>query len=315
MTPVGEHNLSRVSAIVPVHDHVDLLRACLRSVPGGVEVVVVDDCSSEDVIAIRDEFPSATVLRNDTNLGFGATANKGLRVASRPVRVVLNSDARLRPGALEKLVDAFDDPRVGIAGPCLVFPDGSPQTSAAAFPTAGRIVAGAFLLNDAFRFVFPHRQFPWALGMARRDHAFDHDVDWVMGTCLAIRAECVEDTGGFDESYFLYVEETDLCWRATRAGWRVRYVAGAVVEHVGGGSTGQPGPHARRLLDSEARFMMRAYGPRSLPGWRRARLIGSGLKVLALAGPAIISRRARARLRWQWAALAHMRQWTADTLP
>src|SRR5438270_340587 len=93
----------------------------LRSSPVGVEVIVVDDGSADgapDVVA--RQFPDVLLIRNDRNRGFGTAANRGLTRATGTIRVILNSDARLRPGALERLVDAFADPRVGVAGPRLV---------------------------------------------------------------------------------------------------------------------------------------------------------------------------------------------------
>lgn len=289
-----------VSVIVPLHNGRDLIEPCLASIPPDVEVVVVDDCSGDgapDLVAER--FPTARLLHNERNLGFGSTANRGLRAARGRVRIVLNSDARLTPGALEPLLAAFDDEGIGVAGPRLTFADGSHQTSAASFPTVGSIVAGSFLLNDVYRRLRPNGRFRWELGLARRDHDRSQDVDWVKGACLAIHARCLEDTGGFDEGYFMYGEETDLCLRARQAGWRVRYVAEALVVHLGGGSTGDPVVHAQRFLRSEARFMERAYGSAVLRRWRAARLVGASVKLAVLALPALGSRRVRNRWRWQ----------------
>jgi GT2 family glycosyltransferase len=297
-----------VSVIVPLHNGRTLIEACLASIPEEAEIVVVDDCSNDGAADfVEATVPRAVVIRNERNLGFGATSNRGLRAAHGRVRVVLNSDARFRPGALEALVVTFDDRDVGIAGPRLVFPDGTHQTSAASFPSPGGIVAGAFLVNEVYRSVFPHRRFRWEMGLARRDHVIDRDVDWVFGTAIALRDEAFEKTGGFDESFFMYVEETDLCWRARASGWKVRYVAAAVVEHLGGGSSGgDPALHARRLLENEERFMRRAYGERGVRRWRIARLVGSAAKVGLLAIPAVVDHRVRARLRWQWSALMDM---------
>ena len=300
---------------MPLFNGRDVIGRCLETIPDHVEAIVVDDGSTDgapDLVAAR--FPFVRILRNSSNLGFGATANRGLQNASGAVRVVLNSDARLRPGALDELVGAFRDQRVGIAGARLVFPDGSHQTSAASFPTPGRTLAGSFLLNEMYRSLWPRGRFRWELGMARRDHDRDRDVDWVMGTCIAIRDLCLQDVGGFDEAYFMYVEETDLCWRAHSAGWLVRYVSSSVVEHEGGGSSGDPSQHAERLLSSEARFMLRSYGPAGLERWAMARLIGSAAKTVILLPVMALDRRLRARWRWQWAALRYIggRRWRSS---
>ncbi len=242
-------------------------------------------------------------MRNPKNLGFGATSNRGLRAASGHVRIVLNSDARFTPGAMERLAAACSETGVGIAGPRLVFADGSHQTSAAAFPTLLSVISGSFLLNDIVRRVFPKRQLRFELGMAKVDHDHDHDVDWVKGACLAITSDCFAATHGFDEAFYMYVEEVDLCWRAREAGLRVRYVSDARVVHLGGGSTGDPSVHAQRLLRSEARFWRRMRGDAVIPRLQMARFVGAAVKIVLLAAPALFSRRACARLRWQWSAL------------
>lgn len=296
-----------VTVVVPLYNGRDLIGDCLRSVPAHAELIVVDDGSTDgapDLVA--REFPAARLLRNDTNRGFGATCNRGLAAAHGAVRVVLNSDARLLPGSIDSLCAAFADPDVGIAGPRLTFADGSHQTSAAAFPTPASIVTGSFLLNELARRVRPGKRFRWELGMAEADHADDRDVDWVKGACLAIRDRCFDATGGFDEAYYMYVEETDLCLRARQLGWRVRYVAGARVVHLGQGSTGDPAVHARRYLQSEERFMVRAHGDGVLGRWAAARAAGSLAKVVALAPAAALSRRARHRWRWHWHAAGYM---------
>lgn len=301
---MNERGHPTVSVVVPLFNGRDLIETCLGSIPEHAEVIVVDDGSTDGAPELVEaRFPRARVLRNERNVGFGTTANRGLAVCTGDVRVVLNSDTRLRPGALEALAGAFDDDGVGIAGARRVFPDGSHQTSAARFPRPSTIVTGSFLLNELYRRVRPNGRFRYELGLARADHDTDQDVDWVTGTCIALSARCYDMLGGFDEGYYLYAEETDLCWRAWRAGFRVRYVSGAVVEHLGGGSTGDPVVHATRMLRSEARFMATAYGERILWRWRLARGVGAAIKVALLAPVAVLDRRARVRLRWQWTAL------------
>ena len=298
----------RVSVVVPLHNGRELIPDCLDSIPPDAEIIVVDDASEDGAPeVVRRRFPRARLIHNERNLGFGSTANRGLAQATGDICVVLNSDARLTPGALEVLCAAFDDPGIGIAGPRLVFPDGTHQTSAAAFPRPANVITGAFLANELFRRLFPRRRFPFELGLARRDHRESRYVDWVLGPCLAIRRSALAGLdGGFDEGYFMYAEETDLCWRARRAGWRVRLVADATVVHLGGGSSGDPVLGAERSMRSEARFMARAYGPAGLRRWRLARTAGALLKIPLLAGPACVDRRARTRLAWQKAALRYV---------
>ncbi|MHB8669968.1 MAG: glycosyltransferase family 2 protein [Acidimicrobiales bacterium] len=293
-----------VAVVVPLYNGRDLIADCLSSVPEGVDIVVVDDASVDGAPELVErDFPGIKLLRNDRNLGFGSAANRGLRACTAEIRVVLNSDARLRPGALEHLREAFRDPEVGVAGPRLVFPDGTHQTSAARFHSVASIMAGAFVLNEVYRFLRPSGRFPFELGLVRRDHDIDQNVDWVLGACIAIRAACLDDIDGFDEGYYMYGEDMDLCWRAHQSAWTVRYVAGAVVEHLGGGSTGEPRLNARRMMRSEERFMARAHGPGALWRWRSARAVSAAMKIVVLAIPAMFDRRIRHRLLWQSSAL------------
>lgn len=294
----------RATVVVPLYNGRDLLPACLESIPDDAEIVVVDDGSTDGAPELVEErFPRARLLRNGQNFGFAATANRGLAVARRPVRLVLNSDARLRPGALEALVAAFDRPDVGIAGPRLVFADGTHQVSAASFPTVGSFVTGSFILNEAFRRLFPNRRFGWELGMTAADHEHDRDVDWVMGAAIAVHERCLADVGGLDEGYRMYVEECDLCWRAREAGWAVRYVAAAEVVHLGGGSGGDPAREARLNIAGEARLMARSHGRDVLPRWRAARLSSSLVKAVVFAALGVGSARMRDRARWHLGAV------------
>lgn len=299
--------MTRASVIVPVYNGRAHLDSCFASIPEWAEVIAVDDGSTDGAPEhIAEHHPRVRLLWHEENRGFGAACNTGMRAAAGEVRVVLNSDARFRAGALEALVAACETDGVGVAGARRVFPDGSHQTSAANFPTVGGIIAGSFLVGELWQRIRPGAPTSWQLALSRAQHEESADVDWVSGTCLAVSGACFEATGGFDEQYHLYVEETDLCFRAKTAGFRVRYLADAVVEHVGGGSTGDPVVHAQRFLRSEARFFAQSYGEASLPAWRRARIVGSAVKVVVLAAPALASRRVRDRWRWQWSALRTM---------
>lgn len=297
-----------VSVVVPLYNGRDLIGACLDSVPDDAELIVVDDGSSDgapDLVA--REHPRATLLRNPANRGFGATANRGLAAATGDVRIVLNSDARLGPGAVDALASAFDDPAVGIAGPRLVFADGSHQVSAGSFPTVGSFVVGSFLVNDLYRRLRPRGRFRWELGMARVDHDHTHDVDWVVGACIAIRSGCFDATGGFDDAFRMYVEECDLCWRARAAGWRTRFVAEARVVHLGGRSgQGAAAAQAKLNLAGEERFMRRAYGDAAVRRWRLARIVSSAGKAVALLALSPFDARVRERARWHRSAVRYL---------
>lgn len=228
-----------VGAVVVNFNAGDHLVECVRSLRrAGIEDVVVVDNASTDGSAQRmaADDPDARLLLSGANLGYGGGVNRGLAAPSdRPYVLVLNPDVVVGPGAVKALVDALDrDPSGGIAGPRIEEADGSVYPSARAFPrlpdAIGHAFVGLFTTDNRFS-----RRYL----MAERDQAAARDVDWVSGACFLARREALDAVGGFDETYFMYLEDVDLCWRVGRAGWRVRYEPAADVAHVKGLSTSQ----------------------------------------------------------------------------
>ncbi len=219
----------------------DLLRQCLRSIPAGVadltyEIIVVDNASTDGSSALAREFPEVRWLQNEENVGFTRANNQALAVSRGRYVCFLNPDTVVQPGALSTLVHFMDaHPDVGIAGPQLRYPDGTLQPSRYRFPS----VLTALMESTPLAWVWPNN--PWN----RRYHCADcptdkvHDVDWLNGACLVVRREVLAQVGGFDEVFFMYSEELDLCRRAKAQGWRVMYIPQAVVIHHEGKSSEQ----------------------------------------------------------------------------
>jgi N-acetylglucosaminyl-diphospho-decaprenol L-rhamnosyltransferase len=178
--------------------------------------------------------------------------------------LILNADAWLEADALARLV-AFADahPRAAIVGPRLLNPDGTLQRSVRGFPTLWRLATEYFFLRK----------------LAPRSGAlnsfygggFDHDevreVDFVMGACMLVRREAIEEVGLLDENYFLFSEETDWCFRFRQAGWQVLFFPGAECVHVGGASHG--GRLYRENLRGQLLFFWKHRGPREAEQARR----------------------------------------------
>ncbi|HEX5761380.1 MAG TPA: glycosyltransferase family 2 protein [Thermoanaerobaculia bacterium] len=258
-----------VAVVVVSFNTRDLLRACLESVRaelggGSGELVVVDNASTDGSAGmVREEFPEARLLANDGNPGFGAAANQGLAACRSPYAMLLNGDTWLRPGALAALARYLDEnPRAGIVGPRLLNPDGTLQPSCYPFLTPFNFLA----LNSGLMYVvrFLRRFRPTYRGVpSRAGH-------WVKGAALAIRREAFAAVAGFDEGYFMYAEELDLCWRALAAGWEVHYTPVASVVHVEGASTSQARHEMAALLfASLERFYRKHHRPASLSRLRR----------------------------------------------
>ncbi len=269
-----------VSVIIVNWNTRDDLRECLRSLHPSlhqglqVEIIVVDNASWDDSVAmVKREFPDVKLIENRLNEGFGKAHNRAALIAQGRYLMLLNSDARAHPGALKDLVDYADaHPDVGIIAPKVLNPDGSLQYSCRRFPV---YEAGLFR-NTILGRLFPQNRFVRDYLMTDFDHAHTADVDWVSGCAMMIRRETWHQLGGFDERFFMYCEDVDLCWRAHEGGWRVVYHPEAVVTHTIGRSTDKAVNAMIRQFHHSHRLFFQKHHAHRLPIWSRL-LIPLGL--------------------------------------
>ena len=234
------------------------LRECLQSVrlETSGEVVVADNGSTDGSIEmVERDFPDVWLHVDPSNPGYGGASNAAIEQTDAPYVLLLNSDTLLRPGAVAALSRYLDQhPRTAIVGPRLLNRDGSLQPSCFPFPTPLNTLLVKGNLGRALRYVPVVRERylrSWAHNRPRR-------VPWVRGAALALRRESFDALGGFDESFFMYFEEVDLCRRAWNAGWEVHFAPGAEILHVGGASTVQRRTEmAVRMYDSSLQFHRR----------------------------------------------------------
>ncbi len=248
------------------HDAGDALAAFAASLrtENVSELIVVDNASSDGSLAGLDADPAVRVVRTGANLGYGAGANRGVASTATELVLVSNPDVAVHPGALDALSAAFAaDPTLAIAGPRILNVDGTRYPSARRFPST--VVAGGHALLGL---VAPGNRFTRRYRMADLDPETTATVDWVSGACFMARHRALEELGGFDESYFMYLEDVDLCWRAHRAGWSVAYVPAAAVTHLQGISTAH---RPYRMLVAHHRSAFR-FASRSSDGWHRLAL-------------------------------------------
>jgi GT2 family glycosyltransferase len=197
-----------------------LLEKCLRSLVCPqcgieVEVIVVDNASGDGSreMVLR-EFPQVTLITNTKNVGFGAGNNVAVPQAHGRYVLFLNSDTVVMDGALAALVAYGDaNPDIGILGPKLLNGDGSLQYSCRRYPN----LATGFFRNTPLGRLFPKNRFATDYLLQDWDHATPRDVDWVSGAALMMRRELINQIGTFDEDYYMYCEDVDLCWRANHA--------------------------------------------------------------------------------------------------
>jgi N-acetylglucosaminyl-diphospho-decaprenol L-rhamnosyltransferase len=250
-----------VSVVVVSYNTRDLLLACLASlapVTLPIEVIVVDNASADgSVDAVRAQMPRATVIANRENVGFSRANNAGIRAARAPYVLVLNSDAAIAPGALETMAGILDSrPTVGIVGPRTVGPDGRLQMSFGPDLTPWnewrqRRLVLALKRGDRA-----------ALLRAERLASVECSVPWVSGSCLLARRDLLDRIGGFDEEFFLYEEDVDLCVRVRAAGFKVLFTPGAtVVHHLGRSMEGARERARQAYRESHRRFYDKHNGP------------------------------------------------------
>ncbi len=216
------------------------LRQALRSIYESpptfpFEVLVLDNDSRDgSVQMLEKEFPQVRLLVSERNLGFAKGHNTLARHAQGRYLLILNPDTFVMRHALVKLVRfAEEHPEAGIIGPKLLNPDGSLQYSCRRFPNP----TAAIFRNTPLGRLFPNNRYTREYLMLDWDHNSVREVDWVSGAAMLVRRALFEQLGGFDEQFFIYVEDVDLCYRAWQAGWKVLYDPEAVIIHAIGRST------------------------------------------------------------------------------
>ncbi|MFO7601872.1 MAG: glycosyltransferase family 2 protein [Candidatus Desulfacyla sp.] len=206
-----------ISTIIVSYNTAELLTACLKSVASrsdlSMEVIVVDNASQDDSAArVSRDFPWVKLIANEQNAGFARANNQALNVSSGEYVYFLNPDAVVQPGAFEAMMRFMSSHTdVGLAGTRILNPDGSVQPSV-------------------------ERRYPGERRAQKDLRGLAGDIAWVLGASMIARRAMVEDLGGFDEGFFLYGEEQDLCLRIRKKGWKIGFIPDAAVVHWGGQS-------------------------------------------------------------------------------
>lgn len=243
--------------VIVTYNSCESLTPCLASIARfapAARVVVVDNASTDDPgPAVAAHTTQATLVRNETNRGFGGGVNVGLRQAEGEFVLLLNPDCVLHEGAVERLqAELRDHPEAALVGPQILNADGSLQGSARGDPS---FLTGLFGRTTLLTRLFPKAR------LSRQNIKIDEEriargesfaVDWVSGACMMARRAALDAVGGFDERYFLYWEDADLCRRLRNAGHTVRYVPSAKVMHVGGCSSDRARALATRAFHDSA---------------------------------------------------------------
>ncbi len=218
----------RVSVVIPVYNHLDATLICLRSLAAtnnaiAHEIIVVDDCSSDETAQALPGIAGLRYQRNAQNLGFIGACNAGAAQAAGEFVVFLNNDTAVQDHWLDALIDTFTQHRdVGLVGAKLVYPDGRLQE------------AGGIVFSDGSGWNYGRFDDP-----SKPEYNFVREVDYCSGAAIALRTELFHQFGGFDTHYApAYYEDTDLAMKVRQAGLRVLYQPASVVVHYEGISSG-----------------------------------------------------------------------------
>ena len=251
-----------VSVIIVNYNTTALLERCLESLFSdghglSIEIIVVDNYSSDKGLQKTiDKYQNVLWIRNEENLGFAKACNQGLKMAKADYVLFLNPDTIISKKNLDQCLTFMDTHGdIGLLGCTLLNGDGSLQPSCADFPYLHKI-----FLDHLTRWkYFPQKlRSRWLLRYWPHDTI--RDVDWVLGAFMLTRRKLVDQLKGFDEDYFLYGEDLDLCYRIRKAGWRVTFFSDAAVFHAGNPIWDQ----ARKDLVYDA--LLKFYG-KHFPKW------------------------------------------------
>jgi N-acetylglucosaminyl-diphospho-decaprenol L-rhamnosyltransferase len=282
-----------VCAIVVAHEGRDWLEAALSTLiesagPVSLDLVVVDNGSDGAGELVEREFPQARVLRCD-NHGFGHANNRGLETADARYVLFLNPDTEVVAGSLAELVAALDRrPGVGIAGVRQLGSDGRLAPSIRRFPSTGNMLAEAIGVER----IPGLRRICGELDAAA--YAQERACDWTSGSFMLARSAALAECGGFDERFFLFSEETDLCWRFRKRGWGVVHLPMVTITHHDG-AVADPRIEAQAAY-ARIQFAEKHFGRRAL-AYRIATALRYAVRLAANSVPGVGDETARLKAR------------------
>lgn len=235
-----------LSIIITSFNTKSLLTSCIKSIKkntSGIdyEIIVIDNASA-DGSAQAAKGLGANIIVNNNNPGFAKANNQGTKVSKGEYVLFLNSDTEVKSNVLGEMVSYMrKNPKVGVSSSALNNKDGSLQATGGFFPTLPRVFSWMtiqdFPLVDKFIKPFHPYHSKSFFGKGGNFYSSQKELDWVTGAFLMTKKEILENVGGWDETFFMYVEEVDLCFRIKSAGYQVLYLPKWSITHLGGGSS------------------------------------------------------------------------------
>jgi len=217
------------------------LKGCLDSIYNSgaslnFEIWLIDNSSRDDSVPwVKENFPQVSLIENEWNSGFSKAANQGIRESQGKYLLLLNPDTKISEGKIDELVRFMDEnPEAGICGPRMIDEKGELLYSCRSFPDLLTSISSS---QSVLNHLFPHNPLSRRYLLKDLDRTGVKEVDWVSGSCLFSRRKMLEEIGLLDENFFMFCEDTDLCLRAKKNGWKVFYFPFLTVTHQVGGST------------------------------------------------------------------------------
>jgi len=238
--PLQSDNRLDLSIIIVNYKAKRFLRDCLDSIYNTknnlrLEIWLIDNSSKDDTVPwVKENFPQVNLIENEWNSGFSKASNQGIRESQGKYLLLLNPDTKISEGKINELLKFMDEnPEAGICGPKMVDEKGELLFSCRSFPDfLTSISSSQSVLNR----LFPHNPLSRRYLLKDLDRTGIREVDWVSGSCLFARRKMLEQIGLLDEKFFMFCEDTDLCLRAKKNGWKVFYFPFLTVAHQVGGS-------------------------------------------------------------------------------
>lgn len=225
------------------------------------EIILLDNNSTAKLSAEIIAGLNVRYIENNENVGFAKAVNQGIKITNSQYILLLNSDVLIEPGAISKLIEYMEnEPRAGIVGPKMIYPDGRAQISCGYFPNILR----EFIRLTTLYKIIPYSTFAKNSRLTRQIFQTGGEVDWLSGGCMLIKRQLINQIGSLDEHYFFGIEDIDFCFRAKQAGFKVFYQPQAKVIHHHGLSSGGPRTVKKMVMerDNLDYFMKKNYPER-----------------------------------------------------
>ncbi|MBF0223899.1 MAG: glycosyltransferase family 2 protein [Desulfobacterales bacterium] len=257
-----------IDIIIVNYNSTKFLLNCIRSLKKSsilneipYDLYIEDNASKDNPEIIKKVFPESFVSYNNKNLGFGKAVNKSANIGVSKFIMILNPDTIVSPSFLKDVLDfMIENPDIGAMGPKILDIDGKLQNSARSFPN---LLTSFFGRASYLSKIFPNNKITKKnlMSLLTLDEYSPMNVDWVSGACMILRRDVFEQTGGFDEGFFMYWEDADLCKRLKKMGWRVVYYPKPIVYHYVGMSSKKDKIKANYEFHKSVYYYFNKYSP------------------------------------------------------